>query len=98
MSILLHKKIILLLLFISSIICNTEYLIYTKISFQNSAVLMSNLHSNEVPVNLQLNTDILFKENLDSLNLNINDYLENEIINVIKYNTIEANNKIMNFL
>ena len=75
----LHKKIILLLLFISSIICNTEYLIYTKVSFQNSAVLMANLHSYEVPVYLLLNTEILYKESLDSLNLNINDYLENEI-------------------
>ena len=76
---LLYKKYILLFLFISSIICNTEYLVYTKESFQNSALLISNLHSNEVPSNLQLNTDILYKEILDSLNLSINDYLEIEI-------------------
>ena len=51
----------------------------SKESFQNSALLISNLHSNEVPPNLQLNTDILYKEILDSLNLSINDYLEIEI-------------------
>jgi len=79
MSILLHKKIILLLLFISSITANTEYLIYTKESFQNSAVLMSNLHSNEVPANLRLNMNILYKEYLDSLNISINECLDDSI-------------------
>ena len=54
------KIIILLLYLINCVLCNTEYLIYTKLNFQNAAESISSLHSVEVPAELQLNTKILY--------------------------------------
>ena len=73
------KKYVFLLYLINYLICNTEYLIYTNLSFQNAAESISSLHSNEVPIELQLNTEILYKENLELSDIEINNYIENEI-------------------
>ena len=75
----IKKYTLLLILGIS--LNNTQYLIYTDLNFQNAAISISNLHSNEVPIEMQLNTEIIYKENLDSQNISINDYIENEISN-----------------
>ena len=73
------KKYSFLLYLINCVLCNTEYLIYTNSSFQNAAESISYLHSNEVPINMQLNTEILYKEILESSNIEINQYIENQI-------------------
>jgi len=74
------NKIILLLCLINCVLCNTEYLIYTKSSFQSAAESISSLHSVEVPAELQLHTEILYNETLDSDGIEINDYIEIKIL------------------
>ena len=72
-------KYIFILLIFKLIIPNTEYLIYTTKDFTGAANLISDFHSNEIYNELRLNSEIIYKETLDSLSININSYISDYI-------------------
>ena len=68
-------KYIFTLLIFKLVFSNTEYLIYTTKDFTGAANLISDFHSNETYNELRLNSEIIYKETLDSLMTNINSYI-----------------------
>ena len=72
-------KYIFTLLIFKLVFSNTEYLIYTTKDFTGAANLISDFHSNETHNELRLNSEIIYKETLDSLMTNINSYISDYI-------------------